>query len=347
MRPDRVIVRMDCVWTDDRAPLVIALTDYPWFPNDVMEADPALLDRLIEGGSGSVERLLFGRVPLRAFGDALTAETSSLPLPGYRWVMHLSGYFGGVWLRREIASRSLRHRSWASTSRPTPTPSRELSNTKRPLTPRRRATTRKRSVRGRPSASQLDSYGYNHGYLIEILERPPAGLSSPDDFFVAPGLLDARYAIDEIAGLAELRDRFATAAAAGSDRRRHADRAAGGSPCSGPRGVEHGIERARLPTARVRATPRAERVLPAGHAGRRLAAVLASCGDDADLARPRGRARLPARALVDQLPHGSARRTTRSPAPEHPVTRARDLRRSPHIGLLCTLCDSTRGFACE
>ena len=66
---------MDCVWTDDRAPPVIALTDYPWFPNHVMEADPALLDRLVKGESGSVERLLFGRVPLRAFGDALTAET--------------------------------------------------------------------------------------------------------------------------------------------------------------------------------------------------------------------------------------------------------------------------------
>jgi len=61
---------------------------------------------------------------------------------------------------------------------------------------------------------QLDGYGYNHGYLTEILEAPPEGLTSPPDFFVAPGLLDARYAVDEIAGLDALRERFAAAATA-------------------------------------------------------------------------------------------------------------------------------------
>jgi hypothetical protein len=59
------------------------------------------------------------------------------------------------------------------------------------------------------SAPQLDGYGYNHGYLVEILEAPPAGLTSPPGFFTAPGLLDATYAVDEIAGLDELRRRFA------------------------------------------------------------------------------------------------------------------------------------------
>jgi hypothetical protein len=58
----------------------------------------------------------------------------------------------------------------------------------------------------------LEGYGYNHGYLTEILANPPVGLASPTAFLVAPGLLDARYAVDEVRGLDALRDRFATAA---------------------------------------------------------------------------------------------------------------------------------------
>ena len=256
---------------------MIALTDYPWFPNDVMVADPALLDRLVEGESGSVERLLFGRVPLRAFGDALTAETSSLPLPSYRWVMHLSGYFGGVWLRREIARAQPEAPILGVDVTPDADAFRELSDHQAAAdTAAQGDDAEAIAFAGGQVRAQLDGYGYNHGYLMEILERPPAGLSSPDDFFVAPGLLDARYAVDEIAGLAELRDRCAAATAAGRIDVDTLTAAAGGSPCSGPRGVEHGIERARLPAARVRATPRAERVLPAGHAGH----------------RPRGRARV-------------------------------------------------------
>jgi hypothetical protein len=87
---------------------MIVLPDHPWFPNDAMTPDPALLDELASGESGTVERLLFGRVPLRLFGEALTGDLESSPVAGALWIMHLSGYFGGVWLRREIARDKLR-----------------------------------------------------------------------------------------------------------------------------------------------------------------------------------------------------------------------------------------------
>jgi hypothetical protein len=133
--------------------------------------------------------------------------------------------------------------------------------------------------------AQVDGYGYNHGYLTEILERPPAGLSSPDDFFVAPGLLDARYAVDEIAGLADLRDRFAAATTAGTI---DVDTMTAQQAKAHARGREvwstglsvHGFSQHEY-----------EQLLELsayflqGTQATALAAVLASCGDDADLAR--------------------------------------------------------------
>ena len=196
---------------------MIELPDHPWFPNDVMEADPAFLDQLVEGESGSVERLLFGRIPLRLFGDALTTDPSTLPVAGSLWVMHLSGYFGGVWLRREIA-RALPDAPLLGVDiTPDDVVFAELVGVQ---------TAAVTAMRGDDAGAiayassqvepHVDSYGYNHGYLVEILEAPPEGLTSPSGFFVAPGLLDARYAVDEIAGLAPLRDRFADAATRGA-----------------------------------------------------------------------------------------------------------------------------------
>jgi hypothetical protein len=196
---------------------MIELPDYPWFPNDVMAVDPALLDRLISGESGSVERLLFGRVPLRIFGDALTADAATLPLPGYLWIMHLSGYFGGVWLRREIARAQPEAPILGVDVTPDAAAFAELTDVQAAAVGSARGDDAAAlAFAGSQLESQLDSYGYNRGYLTEILEAPPADLTSPRAFLVAPGLLDARYAVDEIAGLAELRDRFEDATTAGS-----------------------------------------------------------------------------------------------------------------------------------
>jgi hypothetical protein len=195
---------------------MVELPGYPWFPNHVMATDPALLDRLVEGRSESVERLLFGRVPLRIFGEVLTADTATLPLRGYLWIMHLSGYFGGVWLRREIARAQPDAPILLVDIAPDATAFGELTAAQSAALDAARGAGRVAIAFAADQVeSQLESYGYNHGYLTEILEAPPAGLTTPSNFLVAPGLLDARYAVGEIAGLAELRDRFAGAAAAG------------------------------------------------------------------------------------------------------------------------------------
>jgi hypothetical protein len=196
---------------------MIDLPDHPWFPNDVMAPDPDLLDRLIEGEPGSVERLLFGRVPLRIFGDALTSDLATVPVEGHLWIMHLSGYFGGVWLRREIARAQPAAPILGVDVTPDAATFSELTETLSAATGAARGDDAAAVTYAADAVErQLDGYGYNRGYLVEILEAPPAGLASPPGYLEAPGLLDARYAADEIAGLAELRERFASATAAGS-----------------------------------------------------------------------------------------------------------------------------------
>jgi len=189
---------------------VIVIPDHPWFPNDVMVPEAAILDRLAEGESGGVERLLFGRAPLALFGDALTGPLATYPVPGALWVMHLSGYFGGVWLRREIA-RALPDAPLLGVDvTPDATSFTELTTALADaLAALHGDDATAIAYAATQAVPQLDGYGYNHGYLTEILEAPPAGLTSPPEFLVGSGVLDGRYAVDEIAGLDELRDRFA------------------------------------------------------------------------------------------------------------------------------------------
>jgi hypothetical protein len=192
----------------------VLLPDHPWFPNDVMQEDPALLEQLLELETGPVDRALFGRIPLRILGDALVEDTPTAQLPGCLWIMHLSGYFGGVWLRRELALAQPDAPLLGVDVVPNAEAFAQLTTAQ--LTALNAA--QGEDVEALAFAAgrfdhHLDGYGYNHGYLTEILASPPAGLTSPAELLVAPGVLDACYAIDEVAGLAELRDRFEAVAA--------------------------------------------------------------------------------------------------------------------------------------
>ena len=186
---------------------MLVLPDHPWFPNDVMVEDPALLERLVDAESGPVERALFGRIPLRLLGAALTRAPDAPPTAAALWVMHLSGYFGGVWLRQELARAQPDAPLLGVDVPPDETAFGELVTAQRAALDAARDDASALAFAGERFAHHLDGYGYNHGYLFEILESPPAGLRSPADFLDAPGLLDARYATDQIDGLASLVER--------------------------------------------------------------------------------------------------------------------------------------------
>jgi hypothetical protein len=194
---------------------MLELPDHPWFPNDVMVEDPALLEQLVDAETGPVERTLFGRIPLRLLGATLVSDTASPELPGRLWVMHLSGYFGGVWLRRELARAQPDAPILGVDVPPDEAAFAALVSSQTAALAAARGDASALAFAAARFGHHVDGYGYNHGYLTEILAAPPAGLRAPSNFLVAPGLLDARYAIDEVDGLHGLVDRFAKATARG------------------------------------------------------------------------------------------------------------------------------------
>ena len=89
----------------------VELTEYPYFAGTMMTPDPALLDQLASeyaarrnGNDPPVmTRFLFADVPVVLFDNIFTAaDPAQLPLGSYLWLYHLSGYYGGLWLRGEL-----------------------------------------------------------------------------------------------------------------------------------------------------------------------------------------------------------------------------------------------------
>lgn len=202
--------------------MTVRLVDYPIHPTDVIRIDHSVLDRLADGwlvdgdrGRLTMNRFLFGVVPLEVFGD-LFADSGRIDDTVGRWLLHLSGYFGGRWLRGEIAAAE---------------PQAPLVSFSVPPTEEAFEATMARAaeavfaMQGRgdvalefarasllgsvdaavPAPGLVDSFGYNAGYNMEILEAPPARTVAPDDLDVrCTGLLRCRYASPKLAALVDL-----------------------------------------------------------------------------------------------------------------------------------------------
>jgi hypothetical protein len=91
---------------------------------EVTEPDPVLLqallsdyERELDGTPPDMETFLFGRAPIAIFRRIFQEGPKELPGESTIWVLLLSGYFGGVWLRAGVNGRPS-----AQTRRPAPTP---------------------------------------------------------------------------------------------------------------------------------------------------------------------------------------------------------------------------------
>ena len=120
--------------------------------------------------------------------------------------MHVSGYFGGVWLRAEI----LRGQPESMLLQLGSEPGREAF-----LATAERARTAVAAARGELSDALayvetafpgiVSGFGYNQGYLLQILEQPPAGLRAPSGFVVPLGPLWCDYGTSRLEPLRALR----------------------------------------------------------------------------------------------------------------------------------------------
>jgi hypothetical protein len=186
--------------------LEVQLPEYPYFEGTSMAPDGALLNDLATAyadhtGSGLVmTRFLFGDVPVVVFDRIFaTDDPADLPLGSFLWLYHLSGYFGGIWLRSELL-RSGHNQMMANVNLP-PTAEQftnEVDDAQRILDralgddvlPYNRESLFDQPNPENPDAplrGLADLFGYNEGYLLQIAEKPPRGLVTPPDLVDCPG----------------------------------------------------------------------------------------------------------------------------------------------------------------
>ena len=205
--------------------MTVTLTDHPMFPTDVMTADLKVLESLaadhllaLDGSAPEMERFLFGDVPVQVFSDIFGRHGRFDPAVG-RWLLHLSGYFGGRWLHGEIAvaqpdaplvgfsleptvegfDAAMAHATRAvDASHASDAAAIDFAHVSLFDTPA-----------GSPDESPVpgltDSFGYNAGYNLEILAAPPTGsVAAPEYAVECTGLLRCSYASPKLEVLAKL-----------------------------------------------------------------------------------------------------------------------------------------------
>jgi hypothetical protein len=144
-------------------------------------------------------RFLFADVPVVLFDKIFTAgDPAKLPLGSYLWLYHLSGYYGGLWLRGELL-KSGHNRMIENVNLP-PTEEQftaEIGDAQKILDRAAGADVlsyNEQSLFDQPNPDNenlpirglVDTFGYNEGYMLQIAEKPPVGLVTPPDLVVCP-----------------------------------------------------------------------------------------------------------------------------------------------------------------
>ena len=200
----------------DRARLQLNLPPYPFFANlqSVMTEDRALLDRLLAAYTREMPTsaqdpidFLSRYVPVYVFEQTLHPSGSNDPsLPTLLWLMHLAGYFGGVWLRTAFVNAGVVRGAF-------PVSAASFNGVVARINAAVTAFNgddagalayAEASLRGANLQGLTDSYGYNAGYLDQILTgAKPTNVTAPAGYFTYdPNLLfNGFYSVPEIKSL--------------------------------------------------------------------------------------------------------------------------------------------------
>jgi hypothetical protein len=182
--------------------LALVVPDHPFYEDPILVPDPQELNRLAQqacaraGAPEDVNRFLFGAAPGVVFDEMLSrgSDVRRLDVARRLWVLYLSGYFGGVWLRGEIVAAQPDSLLAGFGTVPDRDAFLETTDDARPAVAAVSGSDRDAIAYSRGARDELvDGFGYNKGYLLQILEDPPAGLTSPADLLHCFGPLDCRY----------------------------------------------------------------------------------------------------------------------------------------------------------
>ncbi|KAA0234399.1 MAG: hypothetical protein EDR02_09070 [Actinobacteria bacterium] len=206
------------------------LPEHPYWSNAVIVEDQELLDRLAgeyaaQTGAATaaevdVARFLFGWVPVRLFDAILAGELPEEDTGGALWAFHLSGYYGGRWLRDEISAAQPDSMMARYSIEPTEQGfARTVASVERGLAAAAGSDEAVLShseyllfeapvLAGEDSllsiipSGLVSNFGYNQGYYLEILAHPPAGVAGPEQYAVTcNGPLSCEYQEPKLAAL--------------------------------------------------------------------------------------------------------------------------------------------------
>jgi hypothetical protein len=208
--------------------LQLNLPPYPFFANlqSVMTEDRALLDRLLAAyarktpaASQNPIDFLSRYVPVYVFERTLHPSGSEDPdISTLLWLMHLAGYFGGVWLRTEFVNAGVPRGAFPITEASFAAVVARINAALAAFNGDDAGAVAyaEASLRGANLQGLTDSFGYNSGYLDQILTgAKPTNVAAPAGYFSynPAELYNGFYSVSEIRPLDKWRRRTANAAA--------------------------------------------------------------------------------------------------------------------------------------
>jgi hypothetical protein len=163
--------------------------------------------RALNGAEALPSEFLFSYLPGRIFDDILSSGAESVDPRGGLGLLYLSGYEGGIWLNGIMEGEDGSGIGPSGLIRAFRMPLLFLMDNrveKRMRLIAKGSIKRKRRALDNAFDTLVMSYGYNRGYLLEILKHPPPGSSLSADYVACYGLLECRYPMENAGALGPL-----------------------------------------------------------------------------------------------------------------------------------------------
>ena len=202
------------------------LPPYAFTNSDVAQKDQTYLDALateyacarIKAGKALDEAdFFYSWAPVTLFNRIIAGKTTDIKK--MRWVMHVSGYFGALWLNVGLGKTTAVPAGDAGYA-PLPDGGSSGGSSLGDMTAESRKAAKaaagttadlfafnKNSLLAfiYPSLGIASNFGYNKGYLLEIFEKPPTGLTAPKGFVKCSGILWCDYLNQQVPALTALK----------------------------------------------------------------------------------------------------------------------------------------------
>ena len=199
------------------APMHVEVPTFPDPESIFVEPAQEYLDQLAtqyvcglpDGAVPNDSTFMYGYAPVAAFNKIISGDVSDLNKK--RWVMYVSGYFGGVWLTSNLNKETpdggvtmLKSSSLIDADKiardamaAAEGPDKDLFNYNKSILIAPFLF---------PDLAMASNFGYNEGYLLEIYEKPPPGCTPPAGYINCTKLMWCEYADKRVPALSSLAD---------------------------------------------------------------------------------------------------------------------------------------------